>query len=319
VELGALVVTQDRKTNQIANSSWPVLGKTVLDRWVERVQGLGIDLLSVIDRDSSPNSRIPTMVDWAKGGVERILLILLGSYAEVDLMDVVRFHHQGQNRITRVFDPVGPLGISLLNRDTVLKNDRIDLCAFNKSTRYDFLGYAVRLSSPSAYRKLVEDALEGKCAVQPNGLDAGDCVWTHPAAHIDPSVRLEGPCYVGAYARLHPGVVIGSGSSVEHNCEIDIGTTLEHASVLPDTYLAPGLCVRNSIVDGARLEHLERRVSVDLAPLGLSARRKRISKQMPKSTVLGFNGTRREQITVRVPAGPGSAASASSETEATGR
>jgi hypothetical protein len=291
VELGALVVTQDRKTNEINSSTWPVLGKTVLDRWVERVQGLGVDLLSVIDRDSAPNSRIPTMVDWAKGGVERILVILLGSYAEVDLMDVVRFHHQGQNRITRVFDTVGPLGISLLNRDTVLKKDRIDLGAFNNSTRYDFLGYAVRLSSPGAYRRLVEDALEGKCAVQPNGFDAGDCVWTHPTAHIDPSVRLEGPCYIGAYARLNPGVAIGSGSSVEHNCEIDIGTTLEHASVLPDTYLAPGLCVRNSVVDGTRLEHLERGVSVDLAPLGLSARRKRLSRRIPTSMVPGFNAT----------------------------
>lgn len=316
MDLGVLVVTQGRNTNQVDNSTWPVLGKTVLDRWVERVQGLGVDLLSVIDRDSSANSRIHTMVDWAKGGVEQILLILLGSYAEVDLMDVLRFHHEGQNRITRVFDPVGPLGISLLDRDTVLKSnaDGNDLGPGNKSTRYDFLGYAVRLSSPSAYRKLVEDALEGKCAVQPNGLEAGGCVWTHPTAHIDPSVRLEGACYIGAYARLNPGVVIGSGSSVEHNCDIDIGTTLEHASVLPNTYVAPGLCVRNSIIDGARLEHLERGISVDLGALGLSARKKPIARYLPYSTAITRAETRGNE-----PKTANSAKSTSAQAEATGR
>lgn len=321
MDLGVLVVTQGRNTNQIDNSTWPVLGKTVLNRWVERVEGLGVDLVSVIDRDSSTNSRIHTMVDWAKGGVEQILLILLGSYAEVDLMDVVRFHHQGQNRITRVFDPVGPLGISLLDRDTVLKSnaDGNDLGPGSRSTRYDFLGYAVRLSSPSAYRKLVEDALGGKCAVQPNGLDTGGCVWTHPTAHVDPSVRLEGPCYIGAYARLNPGVVIGSGSSVEHNCDIDIGTTLEHASVLPNTYLAPGLCVRNSVIDGTQLEHLERGVSVDLGPLGLSARRKPIARYAPYPTAVGYGETRANQIKMQDQATAHGTESTSTQAEATGR
>jgi hypothetical protein len=280
VELGALVVTQGRNANPIDTSTWPVLGKTVLDRWVERVQGLGVDMVSIVDRDSPGPSRAHSMFDWVKEGVEQILLILLGSYAEVDLLDVVRFHQQGQHRITRVFDPLGPLGISLLNRHAVLKSYSADNTFAppepEHSTRYDFLGYAVRLSSPAAYRKLVEDALEGRCAVKPNGLEAGKNIWTHPASEIDTSVHLGGPCYVGAYATLNPGVVVGSGSSVEHNCAIDIGTTLDHASILPNTYVAPGLCVRNSIIDGTHMESLSHGVSVELGSLGLSARKKPI-------------------------------------------
>jgi NDP-sugar pyrophosphorylase family protein len=280
VELGALVVTQGSHDAQPTdNCTLPVLGKTVLDRWVERVQGLGINLLSVVDGDVLASGRLRTMVDWAKQGVDQILLILLGSYSDVDLLDVVRFHHEGQHRITRVFDPVGPLGISLLDREAILNSNREarKLAPMVHSTRYDFLGYSVRLSSPGAYRKLVEDALQGRCDVKPNGVETERNIWIHPAACIDPSVRLEGSCYVGAYARLNPGVVLRDGSSVEHNCDIDIGTTLDHASILPNTYVAPGLWVRNSIIDGIRLENLDRGISVALGSLGLSKRKKPIS------------------------------------------
>jgi hypothetical protein len=47
---------------------------------------------------------------------------------------------------------------------------------------------------------------------------------------------------------------------------------LERASVLPNTYVAPGLYVRESVVDGTKLEHLAMGVSVDLGASGLSAR-----------------------------------------------
>jgi len=288
VELGALVVVQSQNVaEQAGSSAWPVLGRTVLDQWVERVQTLGVGALSVVDREAPASSRIRTMVDWAKGGVERILLILLGSYAEVDFADLIRFHHQGQNRVTRVFDSVGPLGVSLLDRQTILKNpEGNEFTPTKHSSRYDFLGYSVRLSSPSGYRKLVEDALAGRCGIQPNGVEAGNDVWIHPTAHIDPSVKLEGSCYIGPYARLNPGVAIGNGSSVEHNCDIDIGTTLERSSLLPDTYLAPGLYVRNSVINGTRLENLERNVSVDLGSLGLASRRKPIARYSPRTVAL---------------------------------
>ena len=288
MELGALVVTQGQNVaEQTGSSAWPVLGRTVLDQWVERVQTLGVGTLSVVDREASASSRIRTMVDWAKGGVEQILLILLGSYAEVDFADLIRFHHQGQNQVTRVFDSLGPLGVSLLDRHTILKDpERNELVPTRHSSRYDFLGYSVRLSSPGAYRKLVEDALAGRCGIQPNGLEAGNNVWIHPSAHVDPSVRLEGSCYIGPYTRLNPGVVIGSGSSVEHNCDIDIGTSLERSSLLPDTYVAPGLHVRNSVVNGTRLENLDRNVSVDLGPLGLASRRKPLARYSARTVAL---------------------------------
>jgi hypothetical protein len=51
------------------------------------VRDLGVGLVSVVDRDVRVPNRMHTMVDWAKQGVDQILLILLGSYAEIDLTD----------------------------------------------------------------------------------------------------------------------------------------------------------------------------------------------------------------------------------------
>ncbi len=276
MELGALVVTRggdvSRKTRQGTNSwssTWPVVGKTVVERWIERIRDLGVGMVSVVDRDVQPPTR---MLDWAKGGIDRILLIVSGSYAEIDLSDLLQFHHQGRNKITRVFDKQGPLGISLLDRRAVLKNAS-GLGDALQSSRYDFLGYVSRLSSTIAYRQLVQDALEGRCGIQPAGLQGDGKVWIDPTAYVDPSAKIEGPCYIGAHSRVNAGVVVTGYSSIERNCEIDLGTTLDHACILPNTYLAPGLHVRNSVVDGTSLEHLDRGVTVDLGPSGLSARR----------------------------------------------
>jgi len=277
VELGALVVTNggdgNHQTGGAAasfwSSSWPVVGKTVLQRWIERVRELGVDMVSVVNRDVQPPVR---MLDWAKEGVDRILLIVSGSYAEIDLADLLDFHQQGRNRITRVFDKQGPLGISLLDRSAVLKKGIRDFQSFH-SSRYDFSGYVSRLSSTIAYRQLVQDALEGRCGIQPAGLQADEKAWIDPSAYVDPSARIQGPCYIGAHSRVNAGVVVTGYSSVERNCEIDIGTSLDHACILPDTYLAAGLHVKNSVVDGTRLEHLDHGVTVDLAPTGLASRR----------------------------------------------
>ena len=276
MQLGALVVTQgtNHQSGEAAHSwisSWPVVGKTVVERWIDRVRELGVGMVSVVDRDAEPPVRI---MDWVKEGVEQILLILSGAYAEVDLADLIHFHHEERNRITRVFDKKGPLGISLLNRGAILKGGvRSGLDEALKSSRYDFLGYVSRLSSAMAYRQLVQDALEGRCGIQPAGYQADEKIWIDASARVDTSAKIQGPCYIGANTRIHAGVVITGYSSIEGNCEIDMGTTLDHACILPNTYLAPGLLVRNSVVDGTRLEQLEKGVTVDLGRAALAARR----------------------------------------------
>lgn len=287
MELGALVVTQGATLRAAGNqevgtwsSAWPVVGKTVLERWVDRVRSMQVNMVSVVDRGVSVPNRVQKMVEWAKDGVEQILVIVMGSYADVDLSDLVQFHHEGGHTITRVFDPEGPLGISLLDRRAVLRELPSTVAAKPRPSRYDFMGYVTRLSSTVAYRKLVQDALEGRCDIRPSGFQTSDNVWIDPTAVVHPSVKIEGPCYIGADSRLHAGVTVSGYTSIEKNCEIDVGTVLECASVLPDTYIAPGLRVRNAVVDGTRFEHLDRNVTVDLGPVALSAKRNSSTREI---------------------------------------
>jgi hypothetical protein len=283
VELGALVVTQGTTLHSVTRqetnawcSTWPVVGKTIVERWVERVQELGVGMVSVVDRDVSVPNRIQRMIEWAKEGVDQILVIFMGSYAEIDFSDLLRFHHSGGHRITRVFDPQGPLGVSLLDRRAVIKATPYLGGEPPRSSRYDFSGYVTRLSSTLAYRKLVQDALEGRCNIRPAGNTTDERVWIDPTASIHSSVKIQAPCYIGAHSKLNAGVTITGFSSVEDNCEIDVGTTLECASVLPNTYLAAGLHIHNAVVNGTKLEHLDRGVTVDLEPTALAARRRAI-------------------------------------------
>ena len=279
MEMGALVVTAGGDVGSALHGSglwtpsWPVLGKTVLQRWIERVQGLRVGLVSVVDRNPQEPNRVHTMVEWAKEGVEQVLLVVLGSYAEIDLLDLIRFHSEGQRQVTKVFDQQGPLGISLLDRGCILVNrEQVSQNGDLPSARYDFLGYVVRLSSSSNYRRLVEDALEGRCGIQPSGSQTRKSVWIDETAQVDASAQIQAPCYIGPATKIKAGVVIRGCSSVERNCEIDLGTSLDHTSIQPNTYIAPGLCFRESVVDGTKLEHLARGVTVDLGTAGLCAR-----------------------------------------------
>ena len=278
MEMGALLVTAGRDAgNAVSYSglwspSWPILGKTVVQRWIERVHGLGVGLVSVVDRNPQESHWVQPMVDWAKDGVEQILLIVLGAYAEIDLPDLIRFHSQGRRQVTKVFDQQGPIGISLLDRGCLVKPDQANQGRNVPSSRYDFLGYVVRLSSTANYRQLIEDALQGRCRIQPTGSQTKPSVWIDETAHVDPSARIEAPCYIGPGTKIKAGVAITGCSSVERNSEIDLGTRLVHTSIQPNTYVAPGLYFRESVVDGTKLEHLARGVTVDLGTAGLAAR-----------------------------------------------
>ena len=102
MELGALLVTQgaalrNPESQEMSTwcSVWPVVGKTVAERWVDRVRSMRVNTVSVVDRCVSVSDRLQRMVEWAKEGVEQILVIGMGSYAEVDLPDLLHFHHEG--------------------------------------------------------------------------------------------------------------------------------------------------------------------------------------------------------------------------------
>ncbi len=260
---------------------WDLLGKSVIQRTIDHLRAAGSQLAAVVVREESleagesPWEKV--FLDYARNGVERIFLISLEAYCEFPVDDVVRFHRSSQSQVTNVLDEQGPLGISLVEAkcsDGNLGSFRNRIAALAScSSAYEFRGYSHRLAGPFDYRKLVEDALAGRCALKPIGREVRPGIWCGTGARISSSARILGPTYIGNRARVRAGAVIAPGTSVEQHSEVDCGTVIEKSSILPHTYLGPGLRVAQSIVSGSRLFHLGRNVDVELAQTGLLGRK----------------------------------------------
>jgi len=294
VELGTIIVTGQSKgkssssprgngnvPRSLSGSSpivyWDVLGQSVLQRTIRSLRNSGISLISVLNNeDHSGKSQVEpwekAVLDYARTGVERILLISLGAYSEIDFGRLVRFHHDSSCPVTNVSDDQGPLGISVIDANAIGEGNmlRSRLAALSScSSNYEYAGYSNRLETPADYRRLALHGLAGLCQLTPVGKQIAPGIWLGDGARVNKSARILGPAYVGTGSRVRAGVFVAGGSSVERQCDVDCGTVIESSSILPKTYLGPGLHVTQSLVNGSRLIHLGRNLEVELADTNL--------------------------------------------------
>jgi hypothetical protein len=260
----------------------PILGNDVLQSWIERVRTLGVNNLWLTSRPHD-GGLARSLAEFAKQGIERLLVIKLKSYAEMDLSDLLRFHCERGKPVTEAHDAQGRLGVSLLDQLALQSGDQKVSGAGADSSQnpYQFSGYAKRILSARERQELVGDGLTGACAMRPAGTTVRDQVWIGEGAKVADSVRIIGPAYIGARSIVRAGATVGPFASIERDCEIDCGTTVERSTVLPNTYLAPGLLVRNALVDGAYMEHLVWQTVTDLRPAGLGSRIERKESAKP--------------------------------------
>ena len=278
----ALGVTDNSRP--LYSSRMPILGNDVLQSWMGRVRKVGVQSLWLTSspRDDRGDDRGDdraaglALPGFARQEVERLLMIKLKSYAEIDLADLLRFHCERRNPVTEAHDARGQLGVCLLDRremQAIGAKDEFPCSATNNgSIPYQFHGYAKRILSARERQELVSDGLTGACAMRPFGTQIREQVWIGEGANLADSVRVIGPAYIGARTVVCAGATIGPFASVERDCVVDCGTTVERSTVLPYTYLAPGLLIRHELVDGRYLEDLGSGAVADLEPAGLGRR-----------------------------------------------
>jgi hypothetical protein len=266
-------------------STWmPVLGNDILQSWIERVRKLGVQHLWLTSDARNASVAGSAVEQLVRQGVERLLVIKLKSYAEMDLSDLLRFHCERRNPVTEAQDSHGQLGVCLLDRPTPPSTaEKRSSSAATASGRipYCFSGYAKRILTARERQELVGDALTGGCAMRPAGTQIRDQVWVGEGANLADSVRLVGPTYIGARTIVRAGATIGSFASVESDCVVDCGTTVERSTVLPHTYLAPGLLIRHGLVDGGQMEDMAWGTVANLQQAGLGSRIQR--RELPTS------------------------------------
>lgn len=257
------------------SSRMPILGNDVLRAWMKRVRKLGSQKLWLTSTPTSGRGTWFALADLARQGIEQLLVIKLKAYAEMDLGDFLHFHRESHNSTTEAQDSRGFLGISLMDRAALLRGQELESHASEGNT-YDFRGYAKRILSARERQELVADALTGACSMRPRGTEIREQVWVGEGVELADSVKIIGPSYIGEKAVVRAGATIGPFASIERNCIVDCGTTVEHATVLPFSYLAPGLLIQHKIVDGGYLMDLVGGEGggevADLRPAGLGSR-----------------------------------------------
>jgi len=198
---------------------------------MERVRKLGVRSLWLTSSPRDESGDSSALAELARQGVERLFVIQLKSYAEMDLADLLRFHCESRNPVTEAEDARGQLGVCL--RDQLVLHATGEKSAFpavspdSGQAPYQFRGYAKRILSAKERQELVGDALTGACAMRPLGTEIREQVWAGEGANLADSVRVIGPTYIGARTIIHPGATIGPFASVEHDCVVDCGTTVE--------------------------------------------------------------------------------------------
>ena len=258
-----------------------LLGQTIADRVVHRLRASGVEHVSVISE--GVGSKVAVMDDpqgthgfWSAWdrivsqfldqGIEELLLVRLGPYVEVDVSDLVRFHHASSEPLTQVYDGKGPLDLVLVNaaelkQGTGSYRSRLSNLIPHRS-RYHYSGYSNRLNSPSDFRRLVNDGLTARCAIHPIGKEVRAGIWMNDYAVVDHTARIHAPAYIGAGTRIGAACAIGGSSAIEQGCEIDCGTTVEDCCIFPYTYVGLGLNLRHSMISGSKLFNLKRNVEM---------------------------------------------------------
>ncbi len=258
------------ESQALYSSRKPILGNDVLRSWMEPVRKLGLRTLWLASRPLLGENLAHELGRFTRQGVERLLMIKLKSYAEIDLTDLLRFHCERRNSVTEAKDTHGQLGVSLIDHPSLRSATHVN--EFNGHAPYRFRGYAKRILSAKERQELVGDALIGACAMKPSGTQIREQVWIGEGVKLEESVRVIGPTYIGTRTLVRAGVTIGPFASLERDCVVDCGTAVEQSTVLPHTYLAPGLLIRRALVDGERLEDLRSGVVADLQPARLGSR-----------------------------------------------
>jgi len=287
------VIEAEFRTNPLSARRFVLsdfLGATVLQRVINRLQICEVDPICILGDPHHPASvefaHSPVdgpqpsfqnlwaeaeqlFLQFAQREIDFVFLIRLGTYAELDFVDLLQFHRENGEAFTCVEGTRGPVHIFVLSLakgsgwadalKSVLRREP------SLSARYKFYGYINPLASAYDFRRLAQDALAGRCDLKPVGKELRPGIWVGEGAAIDRRARILAPAYVGAHAEIMAAALITRGSAIEHHCQVDCGTVVDDSSVLPYTYLGPGLEVTHAVVDGGRLLHLARNIEVQIA------------------------------------------------------
>ena len=267
-----------------------ILGRSMVERAIERFFSADVDVVSVLVDASVPSSIPPyrrsfdnvkthvvqdvgfaiadTLKDYSDNGIDHAFVAQANAYTECDLIDFFQFHRGARQISTRIFDRNGALDLWVVD---CAKANQQGLTFVPSSeadhgrSPYFVSDYVNRLAHPRDLRRLVVDAFHGRCQMRPSGREVRPGVWIEEGAQIHKRARIVAPAYVGREARIREDALITRCSNVESLCCIDYGTVIEDSSILSNSYVGIWLDVSHAVVQGNRLMNISRDVLLEIS------------------------------------------------------
>jgi NDP-sugar pyrophosphorylase family protein len=264
-----------------------VLGRSMVERTVEQFFRADVEVVTVVAPPSMAHCMPPlqkkfsgarlrwvsdisagvtrTLKEYSRSGIEYSFLVSGDLYVETDLLDLFFFHREGMRPATRAIDKERPLNLWVVDCARASLSDLEILLTGRNVVSYTIGGYVRRLEDPRDLRKLIVDALAGRCSVRPGGREIRPGIWIDKGAEVDKRARIVSPAYIGRNCKVKEDALITRCSSIEHNCCVDYGTVIEDSSVLANTSIGIWLDVRHAVADGNKLFSLAHGVGVEVS------------------------------------------------------
>jgi len=317
--LGAIVIVGSGSSaaSSLTRAGFPlacveVLGRSVLGRQLSDLRRVGIDAIALLAQSNLSSARTEleyaanaslSFVDdawmaaseqlaaYRVSGFNSIIVIHASAYAELNYSDILQFHKEQAEGVTRVVSPDGPLDVWVFDVAALAKSQQItDVLRSEVGARYWFPNYVNRLQNPRHLRQLVTDTFNGATRLRPDGVEARPGVWMSEGADVHRGARIVAPAYIGRGSRIEEQCLITRCSNIESNCRIDYGTVVEDSMILPNTYIGIGLDISHSIVCGSSLMNLERDVTLEIGDPGVVRQNRVLRKEVsrPSSNAFGL-------------------------------
>ena len=234
----ALLICPDERTGVAALaesaplSNVPILGKSLVEYWLEHLATLGAKevLVLAVDRPDQVRAAVGDGARWG-------LRVIVQPDKRERTLDEARARHQANDPATWLPAP----------NDVFLMDHLPGLPQLPLFTSYADWFAAARALMPHA---LTPDRI-GVRELKPG-------VWVGLHAHVAADAKLIAPCWIGERAWIEAGATIGPNAVLEREVFIARGAEVSHSVIGPQTFVGQFTEVRNSIAWGSMLVNWER-------------------------------------------------------------
>ncbi len=258
-----------------------VLGRSALDRTVDRLRASGITAISLLgirsgalEQQDNSGPRASSVwqcatgkiVEMSRQRVSAALIVVLGGYIEFSPSDLVQFQQEQGAPVVRACDENGALPVWLIASARLPQDAALnDYLRDTQPVLFELGTYVNHLKNARDLRRLVVDGLTSRCNFRPAGFEVKPGVWMAQGAQVARGARVVAPAFIGQDVRVADQCLITRYSNLECGSQIDYGTVVEDSSVLSATYVGIGLDLSHSIVDGSHLANLRHDVTLEIS------------------------------------------------------